>query len=49
MQHDYFQKKNVLTFGPTPGVEGLCKDSICACMVIYALFPSNLIFRKKMF
>ena len=35
MQHDYFQKKNVLTFDPTPGVEVVCKDIIllvCFCI-----------------
>ena len=43
MQHDYIQKKNVLTFEPTKGVEGVRKDRIivCACMVLY--------FQKKMF
>ena len=25
-----FRKKNVLTFDPTLGVEGVCKDRICA-------------------
>ena len=48
------KKKNVLTFEPTQGVEGVCKDKICACMVLYAPFPSNLIcnmttFPKKLF
>ena len=47
-----FRKKNVLTFKLTPGVEGVCKDRLYACMVLYAPFPSNLIctmttFRKK--
>ena len=45
MQHDYFQKKKVLTFDPTPGVKGVCKDRICACIVLYPLcsIPFNLI------
>ena len=30
MQHDDFQKKNVLDFVPNPGVESVCKDRICA-------------------
>ena len=34
-----FRKKIVLTFDPTPGVEGVCKDRICACMVLFAPFP----------
>ena len=47
-----FRKKNVLSFDPTPGIECVCKDRICACMVLYAPFFSNLIcnmtiFRKK--
>ena len=37
--NDYFRKKNVLTFDPNPGVEGVCKDRICACMVLFAPFP----------
>ena len=41
MQHDYFQKKNVLTFDITPGVVGECKDRICICMVLYAPFSSS--------
>ena len=49
-----FRKKNVLTFDPTPGVKGVCKDRICACIMVYAPPPSNLIcnmitFRKKSF
>ena len=28
MQNAYFQKTNALTFDPTPGVEGVCKDRI---------------------
>ena len=43
MQHDNFQKKNVLAFELTPGVEGEYKDRICACMVLYTPFPSILI------
>ena len=31
-QYDYFQKKNVLTFDPNTGVEGVCKDRKCACV-----------------
>ena len=31
-----FREKNVFTFDPTPGVEGVCKDRICACVVIHA-------------
>ena len=38
MQHNNIPKKNVSTFDPTPRVEGVCKDRICACMVIYAPF-----------
>ena len=30
--------KNVLTFDHSPGVEGVYKDRICACMVIYTPF-----------
>ena len=26
-------------FDPTPGIEVVCKDGICACVVLYALFP----------
>ena len=45
-----FRKK--MTFDPTLRIEGVCKDRICACMVLYAPLPSNLIcnmttFRKK--
>ena len=29
---------NVLICNPTLGVEGVCKDRICACMVLYAQF-----------
>ena len=36
---DYFQKKNILTFDHAPGVEGVRKDRICVCMVVYAPFP----------
>ena len=28
----------VLTFDPTPGVEDVCRDKICLCMVFYAPF-----------
>ena len=38
MQHDFFQGKK-LTFVPTPGIEGVCKDRIYACMVLYDPFP----------
>ena len=31
-------KKNVFTFDPTTGVEGLCKDRICACMLLHSWF-----------
>ena len=34
-----FSKKNVLTFDPAPEVEGVCKDRICACMMLCASFP----------
>ena len=33
------KKKKKLTFDPTPGVEGVCKDLIFAYMVLYAEFP----------
>ena len=33
------EKKNDLTFWPHLGVEGVCKDKIWACMVLYAPFP----------
>ena len=36
-QHDYF--KNVLTFDPTPGVEGVCKDRKCDCILEHSSFP----------
>ena len=26
----------ILTFDPTPGVKGVCKDRLRACMVLYA-------------
>ena len=29
----------VLTFDSTPGVEGVCKDIVCACIVLYVQFP----------
>ena len=40
------------TFDPTPGIKNVCKDRICACMVLYAPFFSDLIrnmttFRKN--
>ena len=38
-----FRKKNVFTLTPTPGVEAVCQDSICAFTVLYAPFSSNLI------
>ena len=45
-------RKNALSFDPTPGIECVCKDRVCACMVLYAPFFSNLVcnmttFRKK--
>ena len=44
----------LLTLKSNQQVEGVCKDRRCACMVLYAPFPSNLIcnmstFRKKLF
>ena len=39
MQHNHIQKKIFWPFDPTPGVEGVCKDRICAYMVFYAPFP----------
>ena len=39
MQHDYFQKKMLCHLNPTPGTDGVCKDIICNCMVLYAPFP----------
>ena len=33
-----FKNKNVLTFDHTPGVEGVCRDRICSCKVLYASF-----------
>ena len=41
MQHDYLHK-NVLTFDPTPGAEGVYKERMCACMMLYAPFLFNL-------
>ena len=32
-------RENVLTFDPTPEVEGACKDRICACMLLHLPFP----------
>ena len=48
-----FRKIMFDRFISTPGAECVCKDRICACMVLYP-FPSNLIcnmtnFRKKCF
>ena len=34
-----FRKKMFTPFHPTPRVEGVYKDRICACMVLYAPFP----------
>ena len=31
-----FRKK---CFDPTPGIESVCKDRKCACMVLYVPFP----------
>ena len=31
MQHDFFQKK-VFTFDLNPGIEGVCKERLCACI-----------------
>ena len=33
-----FRKNNILPFDPTPQVEGVCKDRICACMVLFTPF-----------
>ena len=33
------RKKNVLTFAPIPGAEGVCKDRMCACMLLHLSFP----------
>ena len=30
--------KKVLPLDPTPGVEVVCKDRMCACMVLYSPF-----------
>ena len=50
MQHDNFLGKKVLTFDYIPGVEGVCKDGICAAgVVLYAPFPSNLICKMTTF
>ena len=32
-------RKHILTFDPTQGVEGVCKNRIWACVVLYAPFP----------
>ena len=32
-------RKNDLTFDRAPGVEGVCKDRICACMLLHSSFP----------
>ena len=34
-----FRKKSFDSFDPTPGAEGVYKDKICVCMVLYAPFP----------
>ena len=34
-----FSKKNVLTFDPILGDEGVYKESIYACMALYVPFP----------
>ena len=34
-----FSEKNVLPFNPTPGVEGVCKDRICGCMLLHSSSP----------
>ena len=33
-----FKKKTVLTFDPTLGAKGVCKDRICACVLLHSLF-----------
>ena len=33
-----FRKKKDLIFDPTPGNEGVCKDRICAWVILYAPF-----------
>ena len=33
-------RKNVLSFEQTPGAEDVCKERICACMVLYVRFSS---------
>ena len=41
MQHDYFQKKNGLTFYPTPGVEGVSVGKIFATMLLFCSAKRN--------
>ena len=39
MQHDYFQKKKVLTFGPTPGLR-VCERTeyvLAWCSMLYSI------------
>ena len=37
-----------LKFDPTPGIEGVCKDRIFACMVPFYFDLQNDYFQKKM-
>ena len=34
-----FRNKTFLTFDPTSGVEGACKDIICAYMLLHSSLP----------
>ena len=45
IQHGYFQKRIVMTFNQTPGVEGVCKGRIYECIVLYA--PFHLIIPRR--
>ena len=36
-----FRKKKVLTFDPSPGVKGVCKDRIIFIMCLYGVICSN--------
>ena len=46
-------EKNVLTFWPHQEAKAVCKDGICACMVLYAPFPlfwyATRLLSEKMF